>query len=181
MKKELKIAGYLFSAIFFAIFAFLFIDAFHQYPNLEEAYILKTEGRNVQATIDDFYTGVSSNAAYTTYYLHYMYEENEMTWTGIIEYNHRDDTTDRNALISYYKSMIGNKVEITIDPNSTNCMLSEDVDPLYNKIYRNEILRFSFGGVGLVGSIAFFVWFLIRLKKGKKADSCKFIKDKEDL
>lgn len=110
-----------------------------------------------------------------------MYEENEMTWTGIIEYNHRDDTTDRNALTSYYKSMIGNKVEITIDPNSTNCMLSEDVDPLYNKIYRNEILRFSFGGVGLVGSIAFFVWFLIRLKKGKKADSCKFIKDKEDL
>ncbi len=180
MKKELKIAGYLFSAIFFIVFAFIFIDAFHQYPNLQDAYNLKTNGDEVQATIDDFHTGVSSIAAYSTYYLHYTYEENERIWTGIIEYNHRDDTTDRNVLISYYKSMIGNKVDITIDPKSTNCCLTTDVESRYNKIYQNEILRFTFGGVGLIGTISVFIWFLFRLKKDKKADNCKFIKEKED-
>ena len=181
MKKELKIAGYLFSAIFFIVFAFIFIDAFHQYRNLEEAYMLKTEGRNVQATIVDFSIGPGKHAN-SAYYLHYEYKEDGRTWTGTIRYLHRDGVEpDEDTLISYYKSMIGSKVEITIDPNSTNCLLPEKVEPLYNKIYRNEILRFSFGGAGLIGTVAFFIWFLIRLKKDKKADKCKFIKDKKDI
>lgn len=180
MKKELKIAGYLFSTIFFIVFTFIFINAFHQLPHFRRVSNLKTNGHEVQATIDDFHTGVSSIAAYSTYYLHYTYEENERIWTGIIEYNHRDDTTDRNVLISYYKSMIGNKVDITIDPNSTYCLLTKDVESRYNKSYISEILEFSFGGVGLIGTVTFFIWFLFRLKKDKKADNCKFIKDKED-
>lgn len=180
MKKELKIAGYLFSAIFFIVFTFIFIDAFHQYPNLEDAYTLKTNGREVQATIDGFHCGSAPTPAYFDYYLYYTYEENERAWTGMMRYQHRiDKLPDREDWKSYYKSMIGDKVDITIDPNSTNCCLTTEVELLYNKVYRNEILRFTFGGVGLIGTITLFIWFLIRLKKDQKADNCKFIMDNE--
>lgn len=180
MKKELKIAGYLFSAIFFGVFTFIFINAFHQYPNLQDAYALKTNGREVQATIDGFHIGPAAHA-YSSYVLHYTYEEDGRTWINTIRYLHKEDgSTDEDTLTSYYKSMIGDKVDITIDPNSTNCCLTTDVESMYNKVYRNEILRFTFGGVGLIGTITFFIWFLIRLKKDKKADNCKFIKEKED-
>lgn len=84
-------------------------------------------------------------------------------------------TQIKNSLVG-----VGEYAGIRIDPKSTNCCLTTDVESRYNKIYRNEILRFTFGGVGLIGTISVFIWFLIRLKKDKKADNCKFIKEKED-
>lgn len=179
MKKELKIAGYLFSAIFFIVFAFVFIDAFHQYPNLQDAYNIKTNGREVQATIDGFHIGPAAHA-YSSYVLHYTYEENGRIWTGTIRYLHKDDgSTNEDALISYYKSMIGDKVNITIDPDSTYCLLTKDVESRYNESYISEILEFSFGGVGLLVTITLFIIFLVYLKKDRKVEQCNFIANNE--
>lgn len=148
MKKELKIAGYLFSAIFFIVFAFVFIDAFHQYPNLQDAYNIKTNGREVQATIDGFHIGPAAHA-YSSYVLHYTYEENGRIWTGTIRYLHKDDgSTNEDALISYYKSMIGDKVDITIDPNSTNCLLPEEVEHCIIKYIEMKFYDLLLAGLG---------------------------------
>lgn len=178
MKKELKIAGYLFSAIFFIVFAFVFIDAFHQLPHFKRVSNLKTIGREVQATIDDFHTIRSVNT-YTAYILHYTYEEDGRKWGGIIQETHDDRKTDKNGLISYYKSKIGDKVNITIDPDSTYCLLTKDVESRYNESYISEILGFSFGGVGLLVTITLFIIFLVYLKKDRKVEQCNFIANNE--
>ncbi len=87
MNKETKISGCVFLAIMFAIFTFIFAQAFAQYPALQRAYVLKTEGRNVQATIESF--NISSTRGYYTHYVvHYTYEEDGRQWRGIIQYSH---------------------------------------------------------------------------------------------
>jgi len=117
--------------------------------------------------------------------LHYSYEENGKSWVGIIEYHHKNnESPDIDSWINYYEAMIGDKVDITIDPNSDYCSLTENVESNYQKVYRNEILRFSFGGGGLLFTIVFFIVFLVVIKKDKKTDKktdkCTFIQWKKE-
>lgn len=166
MNKETKISGCVFLAIMFAIFTFIFAQAFAQYPALQRAYVLKTEGRNVQATIESF--NISSTRGYYTHYVvHYTYEEDGRKWRGIIQYSHDNRTEKREFLIPYYEAKIGSKVDITIDPNSQNNCLTKDVEKNYEDVHINEILRFAFGLAGLTATVAFFIWFMILLKKSK--------------
>mgnify|MGYP006990204312 CR=1 FL=1 len=58
----------------------------------------------------------------------------------------------------------------TIDPDSTYCLLTKDVESRYNESYISEILEFSFGGVGLLVTITLFIIFLVYLKKDRKVE-----------
>lgn len=179
-RKEVKTWGYVVSAVMFIIFVSLLVLGFSQLPALKRAYNLMVNGHNVQATIDNYYTG-DADHNYFAYYLHYTYEEEGKTWCGVIRYLHKDDgKTDYDGLNYYYYSKIGEKVDVTIDPNSTYCRLTKDVEPDYIKVRTNEIARFSVDGVGLPFTIVFFVVFLIKTSKDKKVDNCTFIQNNKN-
>lgn len=181
MTKEFKIAGFVFSAIFFIFSSVLIWLAFDTLSYFNKVSNLKTNGREVQATIYDWHTATKGDSAYyTPYIVHYAYEEDGREWSGSIQYSEDDRTTSEDYLSRYYESMIGEKVNLTIDPDSNFSLLTNNVETSYRDSRLEYILQFSFGGVCLLATTVLFIVFLVWLKKDNKPSNCSFIKNKED-
>ncbi len=143
------------------VFLGLLIFSFSQIPAFKRACNLKKEGREVQAHVVDFYITAASNAADSAFVLVYEYQENGKSWQGRLQHSHRrDNTYDEEALINYYKSQIGNVVEITIYEEGNYCLLTSEVETSYKSVLIQEIVCFIIGGIGLPITLIFFVRFL---------------------
>ena len=160
MKNEYKKGSIAFYCFLFIVCSLSIIFAVSQVSAFKRAYNLKKYGREVQAVVVDFYLTDAPNA-YNAFVLVYEYRENDKTWGGVLQYSHRvDDKYDETALINYYKSQIGNTVEITIYEKGDYCQLTSKIESTYSSILLLEVLFFSVGSIGFLITLIFFIRFL---------------------
>lgn len=161
------------------VFSALLILAFLQISAYKRAYNLKENGREVQAHVVSWYR-TDAHDCYTAFVLVYEYQENEKTWDGRLQYDHReDDKFDEEYWTDYYKSQIGNVVEITIYDEGNYCLLTSDVVSSYKSVLTLEIVCFSIGGIGLPITLILFIRFLKSYHKEENRKS-KFIQGKNE-